>query len=60
MEIAMPTQVVFYSNAQFGERDNPSDLTFGLWATIALIGLAIMSVAFGVATEVDAAIFAAP
>ena len=56
----MPTHVAFYSNALFGDRHNPSDLTFGVWATIVLIGLALASVASGVATAVDPAIFAAP
>ncbi len=36
------------------------DRTFMVWAVIALIGLALMSVAFGVAPAVDPAIFAAP
>jgi len=41
------------------DRRNPSDLAFGAWASIALIGLAIVSVALGIA-PVDPAIFASP
>jgi len=42
------------------ERRNPSDLAFAIWAAIVLTGLAIVSVALGVAQGVDPAIFAAP
>jgi hypothetical protein len=56
----MPTQVVFYSSIPLRERQDLSDFAFVMWAPIILIGLAIASVAFGVATTVDPAIFAAP
>jgi hypothetical protein len=54
----MPTQVAMYSSIRFRERQELPDLTFVLWAPIILIGLAIASVAFGVA-GVEPAIFAA-
>jgi hypothetical protein len=56
----MPTQVVFHSSIRFRERQDLPDLTFIVWAPIILIGLAIASLAFGVATGVDPGIFAAP
>jgi len=56
----MPTQVVFYSDRNFRERQDLPDFTFVMWATVVLTGLAIASVASGVATIVDPAIFAAP
>jgi hypothetical protein len=42
------------------ERRSPSDVAFIVGATIALIGLAIVSVVLGVAPAVDPAIFVAP
>jgi hypothetical protein len=42
------------------ERKNPSDLAFGVGATIILIGLAILSVALGVPPTVDPAVFPNP
>ncbi len=54
----MPTQVVFYSDRNFRERQDLPDFTFVMWATVVLTGLAIAAVAFGVATGVDPAIFA--
>jgi hypothetical protein len=56
----MPTQVVFYSSIRLHECQDPADFAFVIWAPIILIGLAIASLALGVATGVDPAIFAAP
>jgi hypothetical protein len=41
-------------------RQNSSEIDFGIWASIVLIGLAIVSVASGVAPVVDPTIFPAP
>ncbi len=57
--IAEVTQAIPYSSARFDDRQNLSDVAFAVWATIALIGLTIVSVALVVATDVDPAIFAA-
>jgi hypothetical protein len=38
----------------------PIDLTFIVWATIILVGLAFLSVALGVAPAIEPAIFNAP
>jgi len=59
-KITMPTQVVFYSSIRLHECQDPADFAFVIWAPIILIGLAIASLALGVATGVDPAIFAAP
>jgi hypothetical protein len=40
-------------------RRTPSNLAFAVWAMVVLSGLAVLSVAFGVA-PIDPAIFAAP
>ena len=48
-----------YLRAPMSDRRNPSDLAFGVWAVVALVGLAIMSVALGV-VAIDPAIFASP
>jgi hypothetical protein len=39
------------------DRRNSSDVAFGVWASFVLIGLAFLSVALGVASLVDPAIF---
>jgi hypothetical protein len=57
--IAEVTQATPHLRAPVHDRRNPSDLAFGAWASIALIGLAVVSVALGRA-PVDPAIFASP
>jgi hypothetical protein len=42
------------------DRKNSSEIDFGVWASIVLIGLAIVSVASGVVPVVDPTIFPAP
>jgi hypothetical protein len=42
------------------DRQNSFEVDFGVWASIVLIGLAIVSVALGVAPVVDPTIFPAP
>jgi hypothetical protein len=42
------------------DRQNSSEIAFGVWASIVVIGLAIVSVALGVAPIVDQTIFPAP
>ena len=49
-----------YSSIPAHDRQNSSDIAFGVWASIILIGLAVVSVALGVAPLVDPPIFAAP
>jgi hypothetical protein len=51
-----------HSRAPTLKRRNSPDVSFAVWATIALIGLSIISIASGVATyiEPDVSMFAAP
>jgi hypothetical protein len=42
------------------DRQISSEIDFGVWASIVLIGLAVVSVALGVAPAVDPTIFPAP
>jgi hypothetical protein len=49
-----------YQHVPIRDRRNLSDNAFGVWASVALAGLAIVSVALGVVPVVDPVIFAAP
>jgi len=49
-----------YSSIPVHDRRNSSDIAFGVWASIVLIGLAIVSIALGVAPVADPLIFATP
>jgi hypothetical protein len=57
--IAQATQATSYLRAPVRDRRNPPDLTFFVWATVALTGLTIVSIALGIG-PVDPAIFASP
>lgn len=48
-----------YQHVPIRDRRNSSDNAFGMWASVALVGLAIVSVALSVAPVVDPLIFAA-
>jgi hypothetical protein len=49
-----------YQHVPIRDRRNSSDIAFGVWASVALVGLAIASVALGIAPVVDPVIFATP
>jgi hypothetical protein len=49
-----------YRHVQIQDRRASSDFAFGVWASIVLIGLAIISVALGTAPIADPAIFILP
>jgi hypothetical protein len=57
--IADVTKATSHLRVPVRERPNPPDLTFIVWATVILTGLAIISVALGIG-PVDPAIFASP
>jgi len=57
MTLFSPT--VLYPPIATRDRRISSDITFGVWASVVLIGLAIVSVALGVAPLVDPAMFPA-
>ena len=58
MTLFSPT--ILYRRVPMQDRQNSSEIGFGVWASIVLIGLAIVSVALGVAPVVDPTIFPAP
>jgi hypothetical protein len=55
MTLFSPT--VLYPPIAMHDRRNSSDIAFGVWASVALIGLAIVSVALGVPPVVDPTMF---
>jgi len=58
MTLFSPT--VLYPPIAVHDRRISSDIVFGVWASTVLIGLAIVSVALGVAPIIDPTIFPAP
>jgi hypothetical protein len=54
------SSTILYPRVSKQDRQNLSEIGFGVWASIILIGLAIVSVALGVAPVVDPTIFPAP
>jgi hypothetical protein len=58
MTLFSPT--VLYPPIAMRDRRISSDIVFGVWASTVLIGLAIVSVALGIAPIVDPTIFPAP
>jgi hypothetical protein len=60
IDMVILSSIVAYSSIPAHDRRNSSDVAFRAWAPIILIGLAIMSVASGVAPLVDPLVVVAP
>lgn len=58
MTLFSPT--VLYPSIAMQDRRVSSDIAFGAWAAVVLIGLAIVSVTLGVAPVVDPTMFPVP
>lgn len=58
--MALFSETTLYPRVPTHDRRDSSDYAFVLWASIVLAGLAIVSIALGVAPIVDPAIFVDP
>jgi hypothetical protein len=54
------SSTILYRRIAMPDRRISSDVAFGVWASVGLIGLAIVSVTLGVAPVVDPTLFPAP
>jgi hypothetical protein len=59
LEVAMAV-VSEISRVLIRDRQDSPDINFGVWASVVLLGLAILSIALGIAPVEDPMIFAAP
>jgi len=60
IDMVILSSTIAYLPLPMPDRRNSPDMAFGVWATIALFGLAIVSVALGFTPLVDSPVFAAP
>jgi hypothetical protein len=60
IDMVILSSTIAYSSIPVHDQRNSSDVAFGAWASIILIGLAVVSAALGVAPLVDPLVVVAP